>query len=35
MELYLNYESDVNGDFDAMVAVEVTKAKNKAISNRK
>ena len=29
--LYLNYESDVNGDYDAMVAVEVTKAKNKAI----
>jgi len=29
--LYLNYESDVNGDFDAMVAVEVTKAKNNAI----
>jgi len=29
--LYLNYESDVNGDYDAMVAVEVTKAKNNAI----
>ncbi len=29
--LYLNYESDVNGDYDAMVAVEVTKTKNKPI----
>jgi len=29
--VYLNYESDVNGDYDAMVAVEVTKTKNKAI----
>ena len=29
--LYLNYESDVDGDYDAMVAVEVTKAKNNAI----
>ena len=29
--IYTNYESDVNGDFDAIVAVEVTKAKNNAI----
>jgi len=29
--LYLNYESDVNGDYDAMVAVEVSKSKNNAI----
>jgi len=29
--LYFNYESDVDGDYDAMVAVEVTKAKNNAI----
>lgn len=29
--LYLNYESDVNGDYDAMVAVEVTKTKNSPI----
>jgi len=29
--LYLNYESDVDGDYDSMVAVEVTKSKNNAI----
>jgi len=29
--IYTNYESDVNGDYDAIVAVEVTKAKNNAI----
>ena len=35
--VYSNYESDVNGDYDAMVAVEVTKAKNNAtiIENQK
>jgi len=29
--IYTNYETDVDGDYDAMVAVEVTKAKNNAI----
>jgi len=35
--LYSNYESDVNGDYDATVAVEVTKSKNNAmvIENKK
>lgn len=35
--LYSNYESDVNGDYDATVAVEVTKTKNNAmvIENKK
>jgi len=35
--LYTNYESDVNGDYDATVAVEVTKSKNNAmvIDNKK
>ena len=35
--VYSNYESDVNGDYDASVAVEVTKSKNNAmvIENKK
>ena len=35
--LYSNYEADVNGDYDATVAVEVTKSKNNAmiIENKK
>ncbi len=35
--VYSNYESDVNGDYDATVAVEVTKSKNNAmiIENKK
>ena len=35
--VYSNYESDVNGDYDVTVAVEVTKSKNNAmiIENKK
>ena len=35
--VYSNYESDVNGDYDATVAVEVTKSKNNPmiIENKK
>jgi predicted transcriptional regulator YdeE len=35
--VYTNYESDVNGDYDATVAVEVTKTKDKpmVIENKK
>ena len=35
--VYSNYESDVNGDYDATVALEVTKSKNNAmvIENKK
>ena len=29
--VYSNYESDVNGDYDATVALEVTKSKNNAM----